>query len=114
MNKRLIIPLILLCDLYFADGNSDTPHKRIISDFARSLRTATHRLVVTERVDNNERDLPSTHNELIQSVQDVIRVYTNPYDVESQRKIEEAIRLENVERNLEHVMFSQCEFVFHF
>jgi hypothetical protein len=105
MKQILIMSFILLCDLRYADGNNDSPHNRIISDFAKSLRRATTRLVVSDRVENNDRELASARNELGQNLQDMIRVYTNPYDVESQRKIEETIRLENVNRNLEHVRF---------
>ncbi len=103
MDKILIMTLIFLCGLCYADGNNDAPHNRIISDFVKSLRSATPRLVVSERVDNNEREPSPTSNELRQNLQDMIHVYTNPYDAESQRRIEEAIRLENVDRNLEHV-----------
>ncbi len=103
MNTQVIMALVMACDLCCVDGNENTPPFRIISDFAKSLR-ASPRLVVTESVGTNER-ANSSRSELGRNIQDLIRVYTNPYEVESQRRIEEAIRLENVDENLEHVSF---------
>ena len=38
----------------------------------------------------------------------IMRLNSNPLDVEAQREIEEAIKLENIDKNLEQVNWTWC------